>query len=187
MPPSPCLLWWFQLQADLPFLAQASIATILIGTWVWAIILQKEYYDNKPLLDWTSSEFGRAYALVFFWTFAGQAFQQFLYWLVGQYATDLSDLSRHTGVLRGVEALGQTVAWAMQSEANVNHFVSIGLNFGILLIAIPPTWYVLCQLEHTLEARAAETDSQTGTIVDGTASDDAKHPSALPPPPFPHV
>lgn len=40
------------------------------------------------------------------------AFQQFLYWLVGQYATDLSNLSHHTGILRGVEALGQTVAWA---------------------------------------------------------------------------
>jgi hypothetical protein len=71
----------------------------------------------------------------------------------------------------------------MQSEANVNHFVSIGLNFGILLIAIPPTWYVLSQLEHTREVQ--ETDSQTGTIVDGSL-DDPKHASA-PPAPFPHV
>jgi hypothetical protein len=163
--------------------AQASIATILIGTWIWAIILQKEYYDNKPLLDWTSSEFGRAYALVFFWTFAGQAFQQFLYWLVGQYATDLSDLSRYAGILRGVEALGQTVAWAMQSQAQVNHFVSIGLNFGILLIAIPPTWYVLSQLEHNHEVQD-ETDSQTATIVDGgedpKGADSPKEASAPP-------
>ncbi|KAG8164170.1 hypothetical protein KVR01_006088 [Diaporthe batatas] len=87
-----------------------------------------------PVFDWFRGGFGASYALVFFWQFAGQAFQQFLYWLVGQYTTDLSSVSRHTGILRGFEALGQTVAWAMQSEARVNHFVSIGINFGVLLL-----------------------------------------------------
>lgn len=65
-----------------------------------------------PVYDWFKGGFGKAYGVVFFWTFAGQAYQQFLYWVVGQYATDISSLSHHTGILRGVEALGQTVAWA---------------------------------------------------------------------------
>ena len=91
-----------------------GIVTILTGTWIWATILQKEFYDasEAPVFDWFKGGFGKSYALVFFWQFGGQAFQQFLYWLVGQYATDLSSLSHHTGILRGVEALGQTVAWA---------------------------------------------------------------------------
>ena len=94
--------------------AFSAIVLILIGTWIWAAILQKQFYDAPmaPVFDWFKGGFGKTYALVFFWTFAGQAFQQFLYWLVGQYATDLSSLSRHTGILRGFEALGQTVAWA---------------------------------------------------------------------------
>jgi MFS family permease len=95
-------------------IAFSAIVTILVGTWIWAIILQKQFYDvdPHPVFDWFKGGFGKSYALVFFWTFAGQAFQQFLYWLVGQYATDLSSLSHHTGILRGFEALGQTVAWA---------------------------------------------------------------------------
>ncbi|KAK7750883.1 hypothetical protein SLS62_007146 [Diatrype stigma] len=95
-------------------IAFCTIVTVLIGTWIWATVLQKQFYDapEKPVFDWFQGGFGKAYGLVFFWTFAGQAFQQFLYWLVGQYTTDLSSLSRHTGILRGVEALGQTVAWA---------------------------------------------------------------------------
>lgn len=95
-------------------IAFTAIITVLIGTWIWALILQKRFYDapEKPVFDWFQGGFGSAYALVFFWTFGGQAFQQFLYYLVGQYATDLSSLSHHTGILRGVEALGQTVAWA---------------------------------------------------------------------------
>ncbi|KAI9162878.1 Notoamide biosynthesis cluster protein O' [Paramyrothecium foliicola] len=141
-------------------LAFAAIVTILIGTWIWAIILQKQFYDASPppVFDWFKGGFGKSYALVFFWTFAGQAFQQFLYWLVGQYATNISSLSHHTGILRGFEALGQTVAWAMQSEGNANHFVSIGINFGVLLLCIAPTWIVLSELDHTHEIRVTDAD-----------------------------
>lgn len=128
--------------------AFSAIVLVLTGTWIWAIVLQKQYYDaaQPPVWDWFTRGFNASYALVFFWTFAGQAFQQFLYWLVGQYTTDLASVSRHTGILRGFEALGQTVAWAMQSEANVNHFVSIGVNFGVLIVSIFPTWIVLSEL-----------------------------------------
>lgn len=142
-------------RARVAFLA---IVVVLSGTWIWAIILQKQYYDadTPPVWDWFTPGFRASYALVFFWIFAGQAFQQFLYWLVGQYTTDLSSVSRHTGILRGFEALGQTVAWAMQSEANVNHFVSIGVNFGVLLLSVFPTWIVLSELEHSHETTPPE-------------------------------
>jgi MFS family permease len=141
-------------------IAFITIIVILVGTWIWATILQKQFYDasSPPVFDWFQGGFGKSYALVFFWQFGGQAFQQFLYWLVGQYATDLSSLSHHAGILRGVEALGQTVAWAMQSEGNANHFVSIGLNFGITILCIAPTWVVLSELEGSHEVRVTEQD-----------------------------
>jgi MFS family permease len=141
-------------------IAFIAIVVILVGTWIWASILQKQFYDasSPPVFDWFQGGFGKSYALVFFWQFGGQAFQQFLYWLVGQYATDLSSLSHHAGILRGVEALGQTVAWAMQSEGNANHFVSIGLNFGITILCIAPTWIVLSELEGSHEVRVTEED-----------------------------
>ncbi|RMZ67526.1 hypothetical protein GMOD_00001461 [Pyrenophora seminiperda CCB06] len=113
------------------------------------------YFYNGFMSTWLTTYF-TSYALVFFWQFGGQAFQQFLYWLVGQYATDLSNLSHLTGILRGVEALGQTVAWAMQSEGGANHFVSIGLNFGITVLCIFPTWIVLSELEGSHEVRVTE-------------------------------
>jgi hypothetical protein len=39
----------------------------------------------------------------------------------------------------------------MQSQGNANHFISIGLNFGILIAAIWPTWIVLSGLERNHE------------------------------------
>jgi hypothetical protein len=155
-------------------IAFLSIITILVGTWIWATILQKQFYDmaEPPVFDWFQGGFGKSYALVFFWQFGGQAFQQFLYWLVGQYATDLSNLSHHTGILRGVEALGQTVAWAMQSEGGANHFVSIGINFGFTILCIFPTWIVISRLEHAHEVVVTEEDAAADAkLADGKAVD----------------
>jgi hypothetical protein len=41
----------------------------------------------------------------------------------------------------------------MQSEGGANHFVSIGLNFGITILCIFPTWLVLSELEGSHEVR----------------------------------
>lgn len=143
-------------------IAFLAIITILLGTWIWATILQKQFYDaaEAPVFDWFQGGFGKSYALVFFWQFGGQAFQQLCYWIVGQYATDLSNLSHLTGILRGVEALGQTVAWAMQSQGGANHFISIGLNFGITALCVFPTWIVLSELEGSHEVHATADDNE---------------------------
>lgn len=133
------------LRAKIAFL---SIITILIGTWIWAAVLLSQFHSvpTYPVFDWFTGGFGKSYALVFFWQFGGQAFQQFLYWLVGQYASDLRSLSRVTGILRGFEALGQTVAWAMQTAPSANGYASIGANFGMTILCIFPTWIVLSEL-----------------------------------------
>ncbi|KAF1914099.1 hypothetical protein BDU57DRAFT_596181 [Ampelomyces quisqualis] len=154
-----------KLRAKIAF---TCIIVLLTGTWIWATILQKQFYDaaEPPVWDWFQGGFGRSYALVFFWQFGGQAFQQFLYWLVGQYATDLSNLSHHTGILRGVEALGQTVAWAMQSQGGANHFVSISINFGFTLLCIFPTWIVISRLEHSHEVGVQADEPADGKVSD---------------------
>lgn len=151
----------------------SCVITVLIGTWIWASILLKQFQADPPVFDWFTGGFGKAYALVFFWGFGGQAFQQFLYWLVGQYAADLSSLSRVTGTLRGFEALGQTVAWAMQTAPNANGFASIGVNFGMAILCIFPTWIVLSELDHTHEVqdvRDLSVEEDSGATKEGADS-----------------
>jgi hypothetical protein len=52
----------------------------------------------------------------------------------------------------------------MQSEGNANHFVSIGINFGILLVSIWPTWIILSELEHghEIQIESASVDGEGG-------------------------
>ena len=54
----------------------------------------------------------------------------------------------------------------MQSQGNANHFVSIGINFGILMLCIFPTWIVLSELEHSHEVRVTEEDVVAGKVPD---------------------
>ena len=82
------------------------------------------------------------------------------------FANVSSNLSQHTGILRGTEALGQTVAWAMQSEGNANNFVSIGLNFGITILCIVPTWIVLSELKESHEVEVMEQEEDGNDDVD---------------------
>ena len=59
----------------------------------------------------------------------------------------------------------------MQSQGNANHFVSIGLNFGITILCIFPTWIVLSELDHTHEVVITDDNSAKASdeeIVDTT-------------------
>jgi len=57
----------------------------------------------------------------------------------------------------------------MQSQGGANHFVSIGLNFGITLLCIFPTWIVLSELEESHEVLVTEEQVE----ADKNASDRA--------------
>jgi hypothetical protein len=53
----------------------------------------------------------------------------------------------------------------MQSQGNANHFVSIGINFGVLMLCIFPTWIVLSELEHSHEVRVTEEELEEEAVA----------------------
>lgn len=61
----------------------------------------------------------------------------------------------------------------MQSEGGANHFVSIGLNFGITILCVVPTWIVLSELEHSHEVQVTAEDvspkANEGREIDDSA------------------
>lgn len=62
----------------------------------------------------------------------------------------------------------------MQSEGNANHFVSIGINFGVTLLSIVPTWIVLSELEGSHEIIVVESDQESNN----EGKESAEGPSA---------
>lgn len=57
----------------------------------------------------------------------------------------------------------------MQSEGNANHFVSIGINFGVLILCVFPTWIVLSELEHSHEVKVTE-EEVAGKVLEEEAA-----------------
>ena len=53
----------------------------------------------------------------------------------------------------------------MQSQGNANHFISIGLNFGVLIACIGPTWIVLSALDRNHEGDNISEAGKTGDIA----------------------
>lgn len=46
--------------------AYIGMMALFGGVWVWATVIQKEYGDNPPALDWVDQGFGRGWALYIF-------------------------------------------------------------------------------------------------------------------------
>ncbi|KAK7408307.1 hypothetical protein QQX98_009509 [Neonectria punicea] len=151
-------------------IAFSSIITILLGTWIWVTIMQDKYnkMDEPPIWDWFTAGFNTGYPIIWFWVFGGQAFQQFSYWVVGQLSNDIASLNRRCGILRSFEAMGQAIAWGMQST-KADHFISMGLNFGLLVFCIYPTWIVLSQLEENHVVMEGEPVLEQGATDEVTA------------------
>lgn len=60
---------------------------------------------NPPeAIDWTSPKFGRAFGMYIMLQTAGNMVQNYLYFLMGTVGDGTLELSRSTGLLRGVES-----------------------------------------------------------------------------------
>lgn len=66
-----------------------------------------------------------------------------------------------------MKGINRSPRHSMQSQGNANHFVSIGINFGILLLSIYPTWLVLRDLRNASpEGKSADADEKASATQD---------------------
>ena len=129
-----------------------------MGLWTWISILRSIYGDNDSLnIDWTDGlDFNRTYPVVFFMNFIGQGTQNYLYWVVGHFAFSVNNVSSYVGCLRSIEALGQTVAWAITKTTSTTSPVSIYINFIGLFISILLSIPVIANLSYETKHKEEE-------------------------------
>jgi len=95
------------------------------------------------VLDWSSPGFVRGFFVDVLWSFSKQVLQSWLYYLMSTLTDDISELTRYTGILRGVESFGQAVSYGLNATAKVNSWVPIGINLAMLVLCLYPTWLVV--------------------------------------------
>ncbi|PYH98116.1 DUF895 domain membrane protein [Aspergillus ellipticus CBS 707.79] len=122
------------------------------GWWAWATVVTTGYRDSwTEAIDWMDEGFARGFVLYMVWVVGFQLNYLFLYFVVGNLATDEEEVVRVSGLLRGVESAVQAVSYGLSS---VGIMASVGgtyINFGLWGISLLPAWLVIRQFGVSLE------------------------------------
>jgi hypothetical protein len=120
------------------------VLVILQGAWwLWATILVTEFRSSQPTFDWTSSGFGRAFAVFILLTAGFQLNYLFLYFIIGNLAADQQEVIRYAALLRGSESAWQAVSYGITSVTIFAEVGAVYWNFALWAAAIWPAWLVL--------------------------------------------
>ncbi|KAH8883766.1 duf895 domain protein membrane protein [Thozetella sp. PMI_491] len=85
-----------------------------------------------------------------------------VYWVLGQFASDVGTNARTGGVFRSWETVGQAISYGINSKAS-NQYIPFGLYFGIFIIATPLFWVVLMQLP--VQSRIPQIMDDDGHVI----------------------
>ena len=111
--------------------------------WMWATIIVTQFRASNPVYDWSDSGFGKGFALFLFWVIGFQINYLYLYFVVGNLATDEAQVIRIAGLLRGTESAVQAVSYGLNSVPVMAEVGGVYLNFGLWALALVPAWIVV--------------------------------------------
>ncbi|PWN50005.1 hypothetical protein IE53DRAFT_115471 [Violaceomyces palustris] len=114
------------------------------GYWIWAIYIMNEFHNaaTKPVLDWTSDGYGRAFALYIMLQVGFNMMYNLTYWIVGSINDDPAEIVRLASIVRGIESAGQCVSYGVNSTRFRLDAVA-GINMAQWAICLLPAWIVV--------------------------------------------
>lgn len=71
---------------------------------------------EQPVLDWEDSGFTEGFFVLLLWEFSRQSLQNWLYYLVANKASNISELTRLSGILRGQESFAQAISFGLNTR-----------------------------------------------------------------------
>ncbi|KAK8215257.1 hypothetical protein M8818_002269 [Zalaria obscura] len=122
--------------------AQLGLFVIVIlnmGVYIWSIIMQVKFSHNDPgAIDWDDSLYPSAFLPYFFVQTTGPLSQSYMYWLISSFATDAQSNVRNGAAFRCVEAIGQAIAYGMNTNAGTSVLVGFIVTFVLMAAAAGP-------------------------------------------------
>ncbi|ETN43936.1 uncharacterized protein HMPREF1541_11067 [Cyphellophora europaea CBS 101466] len=136
-----------------------SIA-LALGLFPWQLTNEYDYSSAESVtIDWSSTGFGRAFAVHIFFRFFNEAHIVFIFWLVGAFTRNAQTVTLACGLINGFEALGSTLANGI-GAARIAPVANLWVAFGVFLCSVPPTimvaWMVPRQPKGTDPAEALD-------------------------------
>ncbi|KAF4760223.1 hypothetical protein HAV15_006533 [Penicillium sp. str.  len=122
--------------------AQIGLYTVVIlnvGVYIWSIIMQVKFNHNDPgAIDWDDGLYPSAFLPYFFVQTTGPLSQSYMYWLLSSFATDAQENVRNGAAFRCIEAVGQAIAYGMNTQTTNNPLVGFCVTFALLGASLLP-------------------------------------------------
>ncbi|KPM42517.1 hypothetical protein AK830_g4027 [Neonectria ditissima] len=134
-----------------------TVITVNFGVYIWSIIMQVKFNRHNPgTIDWDDSLYPSSFLPYFFVQTTGPLSQSYMYWLLSSFATNAQGKSftrcherpsaltatvenvRNGAAFRCIEAMGQAIAYGMNTQTKSNPLVGFCVTFGLLGAAILP-------------------------------------------------
>ncbi|SPO00317.1 uncharacterized protein DNG_03162 [Cephalotrichum gorgonifer] len=116
-----------------------TVAILNVGVYIWSIIIQVRFNHSAPgKIDWEDSIYAETFLPYFFVQTTGPMSQSYMYWLLSSFATDAQANVRNGAAFRCLEAIGQAVAYGMNTQTKSSPLIGFCVTFGLLAAAIGP-------------------------------------------------
>lgn len=115
------------------------VVVLNIGVYIWSIVMQVDFNASSPgKIDWDQRLYPSAFLPYFFIQTTGPLSQSYMYWLLSSFATDSQANVRNGAAFRCIEAIGQAVAYGMNTQTKTSPLIGFCVTFGLLLVAFGP-------------------------------------------------
>ncbi|KAL2851173.1 major facilitator superfamily domain-containing protein [Aspergillus pseudoustus] len=122
--------------------AQIGLYTVVllnVGVYIWSIIMQIKFNHHDPGdIDWNDGLYARAFLPYFFVQTTGPLSQSYMYWLLSSFATSAQENIRNGAMFRCIEAIGQAISYAMNTQTKSDPLTGFSVTFGLLAAALIP-------------------------------------------------
>ncbi|OOQ91536.1 hypothetical protein PEBR_08488 [Penicillium brasilianum] len=127
--------------------AQIGLWTVVIlnvCVYIWSIIMQAKFNHHNPgHIDWEDALYPSSFLPYFFVQTTGPLSQSYMYWLISSFATDAQENVRNGAAFRSIEAIGQAIAYGMNTQTTSNPMVGFCVTFGLLAAALGPMIFLV--------------------------------------------
>ncbi|KAM0193782.1 hypothetical protein ACHAPI_007433 [Fusarium lateritium] len=116
-----------------------TVAILNVGVYIWSIIMQARFNRSDPgAIDWDDGLFATSFLPYFFVQTTGPLSQSYMYWLLSSFATDAQENVRNGAAFRCIEAIGQAIAYGMNSQTKSDPLVGFCVTFALLGASLLP-------------------------------------------------
>ncbi|EED20887.1 conserved hypothetical protein [Talaromyces stipitatus ATCC 10500] len=148
-----------------------TVAILNVGVYIWSIIMQVKFNRHNPgKIDWSDHLYASAFLPYFFVQTTGPMSQSYMYWLLSSFATDAQENVRNGAVFRCIEAVGQAVAYGMNTQTKSSPLIGFCVTFGLLGASMLPMIMLVNTTPDRIPADViAEAQDTARQKIEGTA------------------